>query len=173
MKTAVIGYSGSGKSTLAAKLAEQQEIKALYLDTVFWLPGWEQRDRAGMRDLVEEYLDSHTDWVIDGNYSKVLFERRIEEADRIILMQFSAIACLLRAWKRYRTYRGTSRSSMTEGCPEKMDAEFVRWLLWKGRTKESRDLLRGVREQYPEKVTWIRTQRQLDRFEQECGLCLN
>jgi hypothetical protein len=62
---------------------------------------------------------------------------------------------------------------MTEGCPEKMDAEFIRWLLWKGRTKTSRELLRSVREQYPEKVTLIRNQRQLNRFEQECGLCLN
>lgn len=171
MKMAVIGYSGSGKSTLAAKLAQQQGIEALHLDTVFWLPGWEQRDRTEMRQLVGEYLDSHSDWVIDGNYSRILFERRIEEADRIILMQFSAFACLFRAWKRYRTYRGMTRSSMAEGCPEKMDAEFVRWLLWKGRTKKSRELLRGVQEQYPEKVIWIRNQRQLDRFEQECGLC--
>ena len=173
MKTAVIGYSGSGKSTLAVKLAAQQKVTVLHLDTVYWLPGWEPRERDEMRSLVGEYLDTHAEWVIDGNYSKILFERRIEEADHIVLMQFSAVACLLRAWKRYRTYRGRSRSSMTEGCPEKMDAEFIRWLLWKGRTKTSRELLRSVREQYPEKVTLIRNQRQLNRFEQECGLCLN
>lgn len=173
MKTAVIGYSGSGKSTLAAKLAEYQGMKVLHLDTVFWLPGWEHRDRDEMRQIVEEYLDTHADWVIDGNYSKILFERRMEEADRIVLMQFSAVSCLLRAWKRYRTYHGRSRSSMTEGCPEKMDGEFIRWLLWKGRTKTVKALFRCVKERYPEKVTWIRNQRQLDRFEQECGLCLN
>lgn len=172
MKTAVIGYSGSGKSTLAAKLAQQQGISPLHLDTVFWLPGWKQRDRVEMRDLVGEYLDSHSEWVVDGNYSRILFERRMEEAECIVLMQFSPIACLIRAWKRYRAYRGTSRESMTEGCPEKMDAEFVCWLLWKGRTKQSRELLRSVREQYPQKVTWIRNQRQLNRFEEECGLCL-
>lgn len=172
MKIAVIGYSGSGKSTLAAKLAEQQEIKALHLDTVFWLPGWVQRSREEMRGMVGEYLDSHTDWVIDGTYSRILFERRMEEADVIVLMQFSGITCLLRAWNRYRTYRGKNRSSMTEGCPEKMDVEFVRWLLWKGRVKTTRNLFRGVREQYPDKVKWIRNQRQLNRFERECGLCL-
>lgn len=172
MKIAVIGYSGSGKSTLAAKLAEQQGLRALHLDTVFWLPGWEKRSREEMRILVGEYLDSHTDWVIDGTYSRILFERRMEEVDVIVLMQFSGIACLLRAWKRYRTYRGKSRSCMTEGCPEKLDLEFISWLLWKGRVKTTRDLFRGVRERYPDKVTRICNQRQLDRFERECGLCL-
>lgn len=172
MKTAVIGYSGSGKSTLAAKLAQQQGLTALHMDTVFWLPGWKERDRAEMRCIVDAYLTAHDNWVIDGNYSKILFERRMEEADRIILMQFSPLACLWRAWKRYRRYKGSSRKSMAAGCPEKMDAEFVRWLLWKGRTKKSRDLLRDVRERYLQKTVWIRNQRQLDQFEKECGLCL-
>ena len=62
--------------------------------------------------------------------------------------------------------------SMTEGCPEKLDLEFIWWLIYKGRGKVSQELLRGVREQYPEKVIWIRNQRQLDQFEKECGLCL-
>ena len=172
MKIAVIGYSGSGKSTLAGKLGEQYGVDALYLDRVFWLPGWQHRERDEMRCLVGGYLDSHETWVIDGNYSRIHFERRMEEADRIILMQFSPISCLFRAWKRYRRNKGTTRPSMGEGCPEKMDAEFVRWLLWKGRSKESRGLLQGVRQQYPEKVVWIRNQRQLDAYGKECGLCL-
>lgn len=172
MKIAVIGYSGSGKSTLAGKLAKQQGLAPLYLDTVFWLPGWKERDRAEMRELVSGYLDTHEDWVIDGNYSKICFERRMEEADRIILMQFSALSCLFRAWKRYRQNKGKSRISMTEGCPEKMDGEFVRWLVYEGRKKGPRDLYRRVREQYPEKVVRIRNQRQLDTYEKECGLCL-
>lgn len=173
MKTAVIGYSGSGKSTLAAKLAHQQGLTALHLDTVYWLPGWQHRERSEMRQILNRYLDSCTDWVIDGNYSKILFNRRMEAADRIILMQFSPLSCLWRALKRYCRYKGRTRTSMAEGCPEKIDAEFILWILWKGRTKGSRDLLRGVRERYPQKVIWIRNQHQLDRFEKECGLCLN
>jgi adenylate kinase family enzyme len=165
VKIAVIGYSGSGKSTLSAKLAEEQGVQLLHLDTVYWLPGWEHRTREEMRLLVGEYLDAHGHWVIDGNYSKILFDRRMSEADHIILLQFSRLACLLRAWKRYRTYRGKSRSSMTEGCPEKLDGEFVRWVLWNGRKKEYRDLFRSVQTDYPQKVSVIRNQRQLDRFE--------
>lgn len=173
MKTAVIGYSGSGKSTLAANIAQQQGIEVVHLDRVFWLPGWEHRDREKMRRLIGEYLDSNTDWVIDGNYSKIHFDRRMAEADRIVLMQFSAPACLYRAWKRYRMHKGSTRPSMGEGCPEKLDLEFVWWLLYRGRKKEPRQLLRRVREQYPEKTVWIRNQRQLDAYMKECGLCLN
>ena len=126
-----------------------------------------------MRALVSRYLDAREDWVIDGNYSKICFERRMEEADRIVLMQFSPLSCLFRAWKRYRQNKGKSRPSMTEGCPEKLDAEFIRWLIYEGRKKGPRDLYRRVREQYPEKVVWIRNQRQLNAYEKECGLCLN
>lgn len=172
MKTAVIGYSGSGKSTLAARLAAQQGLEPLHMDRVFWLPRWEHRTREDMCGIVGEYLDRHADWVIDGNYSKILFERRVQEADRIILMQFSALSCLWRAWKRYHAYKGMSRPSMGEGCPEKFDFEFFCWLLYGGRKKESRGLLRQVREAYPDKTVWIRNQRELDTYMKECGLCL-
>jgi len=172
MKIAVIGYSGSGKSTLAGKLAKQHGLEPLYLDTVFWLPGWKERGREEMRELVSRYLDAHENWVIDGNYSKICFERRMEEADRIVLLQFSACSCLLRAWRRYRQNKGKTRVSMAEGCPEKLDGEFVCWLIYGGRKKGSRELYRRVCEQYPGKVIRIRNQRQLDAYEKECGLCL-
>ena len=172
MKIAVIGYSGSGKSTLAGKLAARNQMEPLYLDTVFWLPGWKERSREEMREIVSSYLDTHEEWVIDGNYSKICFERRMQEADQIILMQFFAVSCLLRAWKRYRQNKGKARVSMTEGCPEKLDLEFIWWLIYEGRKKGARGLHRWVREQYPEKTVRLRNQRQLDEFERRCGLCL-
>ena len=172
MKIAVIGYSGSGKSTLCRKLAERNGLPVLHLDSVWWLPGWRERSREDMRSIVAEYLDTHESWVIDGNYAKICFERRMEEADRIVLLQFSALNCLRRVWKRYRMHKGKTRPDMGEGCPEKVDGKFVRWILWDGRTKKHRICFRSVREQYPEKVVWIRNQRQLDHYMKECGLCL-
>lgn len=172
MKIAVIGYSGSGKSTLARKLGEQGGLPVLHLDSVWFLPGWQERPREDMRAIVTEYLDTHESWVIDGNYFRICFERRMEEADRIVLMQFSPLACLLRVYRRYRMHRGHTRPDMGEGCPEKVDREFACWVLWKGRSRENRALLRSVRREYPEKVVHIRNQRQLDAYERECGLCL-
>lgn len=53
---------------------------------------------------------------------------------------------------------------MTEGCDEKIDWEFIRWILWDGRTRQRRDLYRNTRSQFHEKMIVIRNQRQLDRY---------
>ena len=53
---------------------------------------------------------------------------------------------------------------MTEGCEEKFDTEFRRWLLWDGRTKKRRARFNGVVKSYPDKCVVIKNQSQLDRF---------
>jgi adenylate kinase family enzyme len=164
MKTMIIGYSGSGKSTLAAHIASLENAPVLYLDRVHWLPGWNVRPAEEKERTVSEFLDTHTAWVIDGNYSKLSFDRRLEEADRIVFLSFGRLACLIRAYRRLHTYKGRTRESMTEGCNEKVDFEFVRWILHNGRTKEVRDRFAHVCNTYADKVTVIRNQRQLDRF---------
>jgi hypothetical protein len=40
---------------------------------------------------------------------------------------------------------------MTEGCPEKLDAEFLFWLIWKGRSYERAQRYRAISTQYREK----------------------
>ena len=134
MKIAIIGYSGSGKSTLARHLGRQYGLDVLYLDKVYWLPGWRERPKAETQGMVEAFLDTHSAWVIDGNYTSFSFERRIAEADRILFLNFNRFRCLSRAVARHRAYRGRSRPSITEGCPEKMDWEFFWWILCRGRT---------------------------------------
>ena len=167
MKIALLGYSGSGKSTLAAFLGRCYNAPVLHLDAVHHLPGWQERPREEERALVAAFLDAHDAWVIDGNYSKVHYERRLEEADRIIMLLFPRFACLWRVWRRYRRYRGIARPDMAAGCEEKLDGEFIRWVLWAGRTRRARDRYRAVRNRYPEKVVVLRGQRALDRYARE------
>ena len=57
-----------------------------------------------------------------------------------------------------------SRPDMGVGCREKLDGEFVRWVLWKGRTREIRARYRELQQKYPEKTVVLRSQRELDRF---------
>ena len=64
VKIAVIGYSGSGKSTLAAALAQKDQLPLLHLDCVHWLPGWVEQEAEREQQLVKEFMDSHSDWVI-------------------------------------------------------------------------------------------------------------
>ena len=168
MKIAVLGYSGAGKSTLARALASALDIPCLHLDQVHWLPGWTERAREESRQMVKDFLDQNSSWVIDGNYKSFCYEQRLEQADRIVLMLFPRLVSLFRCWKRYRKYRNTTREDMSPGCPEKLDAEFVCWILWKGRGHSVRAHYRRIAKQYAEKTVILRSQRQIDRFVRSC-----
>ncbi len=167
MKISIMGYSGSGKSTLARFLGEKYHAEVLHFDAIHWLPGWVQNTKEEKTRLTEEFLEKNSSWIIDGNYSKYFLERRLEESDRIILMLFNRFSCLVRVIKRYLKYKGSCRPDMGKGCEEKIDPEFVKWVLWEGRSKKTRAMLRGIREKYPEKTVVIKNQRQLDRFMKE------
>jgi len=164
MKIAVIGYSGAGKSTLAKRLSERYQEPVLYLDTVHWLPGWVERPSEESQRLVEEFLNQNDGWVIDGSYGKLHFTRRLEEADEIVFLNFNRWTCLYRALKRNIQYKGKTRESMTEGCPERMSGEFLWWLIYSGRVKRRRDKFKKLSEMYAEKWVEIKTEKQLDAY---------
>ena len=172
MKIAIIGYSGSGKSTLAGRLAEHYDIPVLYFDRVQFRPNWEIRPQASKEIMTKVFLDLHDSWVIDGNYSKLFFERRMEEADVIILLLFNRFTCLYRVWRRYRKYKNQSRPDMGEGCNEKLDREFVKWVLRDGRSKTARQRYQRVMKQYPEKTLIIKNQRQLNNVQKRISKVL-
>ena len=167
MKIAIVGYSGSGKSTLAKFLSEQLNSPVLYLDRVHWLPGWQERPREETREIVEKFLDENKAWVIDGSYGKVHYERRMDEADKIIFLNFNRFTCLRRAFKRKREYKGKNRFSMTEGCEERISWQFFWWLIWEGRTKARREKFTYLEEKYKDKIIILKNQKQLDRFKRE------
>ena len=75
----------------------------------------------------------------------------MEQADQILFLNFSRWNCLFRAWKRYCRYKGRVRESMAAGCPERFDWEFIRWILWDGRTKSARERYQSIHSTYPEK----------------------
>ena len=164
MKIAIMGYSGSGKSTLAKKLAEIYGTDVLHFDTVQFLPDWEVRGEDEKKRITKEFLDTHASWVIDGNYSKLCYERRMEEADTIILLLFNRFDCLCRAYRRYRKYKNTTRPDMAEGCNEKFDFDFIKWILWKGRSKKATKRYKAAISEYLEKTVVIKNQKQLDLY---------
>ena len=173
MKIAVIGYSGSGKSTLARKLGAQCNIPVLHFDTVQFLPNWEIRSQEEKAAMTKNFLDTHNAWVIDGNYSKLSYERRMEEADVIILFLFNKISCLYRVTRRYLKYKDSTRPDMAVGCKEKLDWEFIKWILRDGRTEESRQRYQGVLAQYPHKTVVVKNQRQLNAVQKRIDQVLN
>ena len=163
MKIAVIGYSGAGKSTLAGTLGARYGCPVLHLDQVHFVRNWEERDRGEALELVERFMAGES-WIIDGNYDGFLQQRRLREADQIIFLRFHRFACLHRVLRRYRQFRGRSRDSMAEGCTEKLDAAFLRWVLWESRSGEKRRHYEEILARYPEKTAVLRNQRELDHY---------
>lgn len=159
MKIAILGFSGCGKSTLARRLGETYKVPVLHLDSVHFSANWVERPLEDKLSDVRNFLEDNREigWVIDGNYSKVEDVRRMEEADRIILLELNRFVCLWRVVKRWLTYRGRVRPDMAEGCFEKIDLEFVLWVLRDGRSEKKKARLQEIAEQYPQKVVRIRS----------------
>jgi adenylate kinase family enzyme len=126
----IIGNGGAGKSTLAKALAEKLGLPLYHLDKIFWLPGWKELEREVMNEKVLKII-SEDEWIIDGNYRRTI-ARRAERADTIIYLNFSTITCLYGIVKR--RFSGTPRTDITEGCPEKIDMQFLNWVLFYKRT---------------------------------------
>lgn len=93
-RVVVIGTSGSGKTYLAARLAAALGYPHIELDTLHWLPDWQERSLEDFRTRVTAAAAGET-WVADGNYSKVrdILWRR---ATSLVWLNYSrAIASLL------------------------------------------------------------------------------
>lgn len=163
MKIAIIGYSGSGKSTTAKHLGNLFHLPVLHLDAIHFTAGWQERDQIDALSLVSSFM-KQADWIIDGNFTDLLQPQRLQEADLIVFMNFSRWNCLRRIFQRYRRYRGKTRPDMAENCNEKIDKEFLKWILLDGRSSERKAHYNEIITQYPEKAIVLHTQNELDAF---------
>jgi len=126
-RIAIIGAPGVGKSTLAKQLSKVLQIKIWHMDKLFWQPGWVQISRKELQIKVKAILKDPS-WIIDGNYLNTL-DMRLQAADTIIFLDYPIWLCLLGVIKRRIIYRDKVRTDITEGCPEQLDYQFIRYLL--------------------------------------------
>ena len=122
----IIGCGGAGKSTLARRLGEKLNIPVVHLDQLWWKPGWVESSREEFDAKLAVEL-AKSQWIMDGNFNRTIPER-IARCDTIIYLDFNRIACLLGVLKRVITTYGTVRPDMGEGCPERIDWEFLQWV---------------------------------------------
>lgn len=163
MKIAILGTSGSGKSTLAQTLGATYHAPVLHLDTVHFLPGWVERPLDEENAIVRRFLDTHESWIIDGNYTKTCYDRRLEEADQIIVLCFGRFTCLSRVLKRWwknreRCAPPPRRAVRKNRCGVPMVGPAS------GPDPAKLAGYRRIGQQYPEKFVFLKNQSQLERF---------
>lgn len=161
MKICIIGYCGAGKTTLADILSEKHSLPVLHLDATFWYGNWEKRSREEQSIIVKKFIDDNPDgWVIDGNYAKICLER-FSQCDTVYFLNYNRFFCFRQAVKRYKKYKGTVRADCP--CLEKLDAEFIYWLLYKGRTRKKREVIKNLLSISSAKKYIFKNRKQLEK----------
>ncbi|KJC60020.1 DNA topology modulation protein [Bradyrhizobium sp. LTSPM299] len=136
----VMGSSGSGKSTFARGLSDITGIPTVSIDALFWKPGWVESEREEFQRRMTEAVQQPR-WIMDGNFTTHgAGELRRQLADTIIWFDLPRSTCMFGILRRIAGSYGQVRPEMAEGCPEKIDLEFFRYV-WTYRQQQRPKLL--------------------------------
>lgn len=125
-RVVVVGSSGAGKSTFARRLGALTGLPVVHLDRHFWQPGWVQMEREAWRAEHRRLVEAPR-WIMDGTYGGTLAER-LARADTAIFLDLPRRIALSRVLRRTVAGYGRTRAEMPEGCPERFDWEFLRYV---------------------------------------------
>ncbi|MEO0728700.1 MAG: AAA family ATPase [Bacteroidota bacterium] len=122
----IIGCCGAGKSTVARRLHDLTDLPLQHLDQHYWLPNWQEPDKASWQAKVQA-LSDQPQWIIDGNYGGTL-DIRLQRADTVIYLDYATPKCLWRITKRIWRYHGQVRPDMPAGCRERFNLNFYHYV---------------------------------------------
>ena len=125
-KILVIGSAGSGKTTFSRLLSKKLNLPLIHLDKEYWKAGWVKPEHNEWVEKVSAILVNDK-WIIDGNYGSTL-EMRVEKADMIIFLDFKRLVCVSGVLKRVFKNRKKQRDDLPEGCIDKLDFKFLKWV---------------------------------------------
>ncbi|MGB1097021.1 MAG: topology modulation protein [Acholeplasmataceae bacterium] len=162
MKIVVVGYSASGKSTFSKKLSAHYNIPVLHIDTIYFDENMTINDRKVTEGRIFDMMKKDH-WIIDGTY-RYLAQNRLEQADHIFLFNFGRWTCFFGLLRRYFKYRKKQRDTMALGNPERIDPSFVKWILWDGRKKDTKQLFKYYIETYQQKITIFKKRKDVKKY---------
>ncbi|MEY9163971.1 adenylate kinase family enzyme [Sinorhizobium fredii] len=140
----VVGCSGGGKTTLARGLSTRFDLPFVSMDReFFWLPGWVSRPRAEQRAMITARVDE-PEWIMDGTNSSS-FDLRLPRTEIVFWVRMPRLLCLSGALRRWLQWRGQARPEMADGCPERVNWEFVRYI-WTFERRYAPIIAAGLKE---------------------------
>lgn len=157
----IIGCGGAGKSTLARQLGEKLNIPVVHLDKLFWHPGWVESSKEEIDEKIRIEMEK-PQWIMDGNYNRTLPER-LKCCDTVIYLDFSRVSSLLGVAKRIITTYGRVRPDMGEGCPERIDLDFLKWV-WNFNKNKRENYYRLLNEAEGVETIVLKNRRMVRRF---------
>lgn len=120
----MVGSGGAGKSTFADRLGALTGIPVIHLDKHYWHPGWVETSADQWRTIQSDLVGAES-WIFDGNYAAT-FDVRFARADTVVVLAISRWVCLTRAL--WRNWHNRGLDVQADGCPERMDWGFFRWI---------------------------------------------
>ncbi|WP_342508050.1 topology modulation protein [Sporosarcina sp. FSL K6-2383] len=163
-KIMVIGVSaGAGKSTFARRLGELTGIEVTHLDRLFWKPNWVEAPSEEF-SAAQQQVVQRDRWIMEGNYGGTMNIRETY-ADTVIYLELPLRVCLYRVLKRRVQFHGETRQDIGEGCQEKMDWAFLKFIVttYGARKKSMMERMRRYVEE-GKIVHYLKTPAQIDGF---------
>lgn len=143
-KIVIVGSCGSGKTTLSNRLSEISGIEVIHLDRIYWQADWISISEDAFRNEQIKLLRKAR-WIVDGNYASS-FELRLTKADTVIFLDYNRYICIWRVLKRWMKFRGRLRPDVADGCYEKMEWDFLKYI-WRF-PKDTRPLMLDTLDKY-------------------------
>lgn len=159
MKMVIMGYPGAGKTWTTEYLSKTYGLPTMQLDAVAFDKNWKRLNDTDILPKVAAFIELDR-WIIDGYYSDILFEERMQAADEIVLLLLPRLTCLRRAIKR-------TRERKAAGYENDMNLWFLKFLLVESRSAKRKKVYQDIVRRYSGKVTVLKSERQVERFLQE------
>jgi adenylate kinase family enzyme len=165
-RVSMVGNSGSGKTTTGRMLAERLGVPFLELDSIFHLPGWQERPLEEFRAEVAAAA-AGDGWVIDGNYSRII-DLVWPRADTVVVFDFPRRA-VMRQLLRRTLKRTVTREELWNGNKEpfsnlwRMDPNksILRWA-WVNYEKYHRRYIEAEADPANAHLSFVRLQSRAD-----------
>lgn len=135
----ILGNSGSGKSTLAKELGKILKIPVFHLDREL-LTGNFEKISTENRIKIHSELINRSQWIIDGNYRKLLLPDRIKRATLVVFLNSSRIRTIPRILLRSRN-SGQDIETIPKGAsPKQISWQFLKYVVTYNKRKHLNEL---------------------------------